>query len=736
MIPIYLYIENFFSHERSEIDFSSFSSALVVGKVDNNDLMSNGVGKTSVFRAIEYALFNQVRDPLLQKDIILEKLIRDDAQKVSVIFDFAVDNDLFRVVRSRTRKGVSDLSFYKRTAVKPDISAHKLETDKELWEDLSSRRTQDTEADLTKKIKSNYKSFINTNHFMQGDLSGVAIATPEKRKMILKESLELMVYAKLEEMAKDHANNIMKEIDKSKAVVVSIGNPQKDIGEIKKDLLITQDLRDARSAVLILKKAAYNTVSEQHTEMLSQLNVLESKSSDVTSKYNALLNDVSKLEVSIQEYSSKRKSIITLAKALTEELTALKNHQNDLGEVDSKELMFIDVELNRCKEEASKIQIVLATTESGLQECAIPLPADGTCKYCRQLLTEAHRRACVEDLVIKQKNYLRDKERQMNLLASCRREIKAHSLNYLELDVKIKEAEKTKLAIASKEKDLSDNKKLYIEYNALVEKFVADLNQKKLDLVAVEIEVQNSSVKETNELKQQMAVVKMQIARDSADVLSVGQALTTLQSKIAVLEHSIEQKTNDIKRKFDLEKTISEAEAEYVIYPDIMQAFGSTGIPNLIIQNVLEDLQAEANNLLTQMRPGLQLSFSTEKTRGDGALADTLEINYFLNNKARDYSQLSGAQRLCIAFSLKLGLSFLLKNMMGSQIKFLLLDEVDQSLDKAGVDAFADIIKLFQKDFKILVITHNDRLKDKFSHAILVEQDQNMVSRARVVTSW
>ena len=71
-----------------------------------------------------------------------------------------------------------------------------------------------------------------------------------------------------------------------------------------------------------------------------------------------------------------------------------------------------------------------------------------------------------------------------------------------------------------------------------------------------------------------------------------------------------------------------------------------------------------------------------------------------------------------------------------TEIKFLLLDEIDQSLDKAGVDAFADIVKFFQKEYAILVITHNDRLKDKFSHAILVEQDINMISRAKVVSSW
>ena len=173
------------------------------------------------------------------------------------------------------------------------------------------------------------------------------------------------------------------------------------------------------------------------------------------------------------------------------------------------------------------------------------------------------------------------------------------------------------------------------------------------------------------------------------------------------------------------------------MYPSVLQAFSSTGIPNLIIQNVLDDLQIEANNLLAQLKPGLQLAFSVEKTVAKtGDQADTLDITYQVNGKKRYYESLSGAMQLSVAFSLKLGLSFLLQKMIGADIKFLLLDEIDQSLDKASVDAFADIVKFFQKDFVILIITHNDRLKDKFSHAILVEQDINMVSNAKVVSSW
>lgn len=190
-------------------------------------------------------------------------------------------------------------------------------------------------------------------------------------------------------------------------------------------------------------------------------------------------------------------------------------------------------------------------------------------------------------------------------------------------------------------------------------------------------------------------------------------------------------------KKTALQKTLAELETKLSMFPSVIQAFSTTGIPNLIIQNVLDDLQAEANSLLSQLFPGLQLSFCIEKTvEKTGDQADTLDIEYHIKGKNRYYEQLSGAQQLSVAFSLKLGLSFLLQKLTGADIKFLLLDEIDQSLDKANVDTFVDIVKFFQKDFIILIITHNDRLKDKFSYAILVEQDINMVSRAKVVSSW
>jgi DNA repair exonuclease SbcCD ATPase subunit len=92
--------------------------------------------------------------------------------------------------------------------------------------------------------------------------------------------------------------------------------------------------------------------------------------------------------------------------------------------------------------------------------------------------------------------------------------------------------------------------------------------------------------------------------------------------------------------------------------------------------------------------------------------------------------------KLAVNFSLKLGFSAILQRLLEIDIKFILLDEVDQSLDKASADAFVDIVKMLHVDYKVLIITHNDRLKDKFQHAIVVEQNSFGVSNASLQTAW
>ena len=236
-----LYVKDFFCYDDAYIDFNEFSTALIVGKAENNSDVSNGVGKTTIFRAIEYVLFGHA-------DINLEHIIRDDMDKCSVVFDFFVGQQEYRVSRTRTRKGVSDLTLYKRTSTESlnEEAFHILKNDQYLpifdskyWEDVSGRRTSDTEKELTKLIGVNLKSFRIFVHFLQRDFGGLAVATPEKRKQILKDALSLAVYSKLEKIAKDKFAGLNKEADRLKVLIENLGNPEVLSVELEQKLLIT-----------------------------------------------------------------------------------------------------------------------------------------------------------------------------------------------------------------------------------------------------------------------------------------------------------------------------------------------------------------------------------------------------------------------------------------------------------------------------------------------------------------
>ena len=61
MVPVYLLLENFMSHARSELDFTQFDMALIVGMENGDPDASNGIGKTAIFDAIRWALYGKHR---------------------------------------------------------------------------------------------------------------------------------------------------------------------------------------------------------------------------------------------------------------------------------------------------------------------------------------------------------------------------------------------------------------------------------------------------------------------------------------------------------------------------------------------------------------------------------------------------------------------------------------------------------------------------------------------------
>src|ERR1019366_3480139 len=504
---------------------------------------------------------------------------------------------------------------------------------------------------------------------------------------------------------------------------------QKIIDDIEKRLLIlNQDIKKLSDDKLD-KKTNHSKLNENYTSLFSCFNVLEAGIASIRLKQINITDTVLKLQRQSQDFLNKKRKIVDEAKELNLEISSLKKNNSSFEEqLIGKSLHLQQAELNRLNEDIKANQIQLGIEKTELESLLIPLPKDSKCGYCRQTLTDAHRQVCTSDIAIQVKEkrtFIYNLELRSKELNVEHRAINAALKAFEDNQKKLNEG---LLKLSHKEKELIDKRGFYEEYEKITKEIGINLDSKKKELEQIETEISFSSEKEINELKQKLLSIKVEMSQLSMEQDDITRKLNESTTQKAVLEHSFEESKKNIKQQLVLEKDIKRQEDKYRLYPLVIQAFGH--IPDMIIESILEGLQEEANKLLLKIRPDLQLTFLTEKTKTDGTQDDTLQINYFLNNKPRDFSQLSGAQKLCISFSLKLGLSFLLNNLMGNQIKLLLLDETDQSLDDQSIDSLAEIIKLFQDSFTILVITHNKRLKEKFSNIIVVEQDQNMISRA------
>jgi DNA repair exonuclease SbcCD ATPase subunit len=735
MRPLRLYLKDFMCYDWAYIDFTQFSSALLVGKTEGNDAEANGVGKTTIFKSIEYVLFNQ-------SNFNLEKIIRDDALLCSVVFDFAMGNQEYRLARTRTRKGSTDLSLYERTGKLGPIEDvlhndnHETLFDDRFWKDISGRRAADTEKDLAKLLKINYKSFRTFVHFVQNDFNSLATATPEKRKAILKDALNLVIYSKLEKMAKEESASLLRELDRIRTLVESLGAPDEEINKLSVQLSKIEDEISIRQETLQELDGASKLITEKINELTAQHSSLDGKFSALVSREQTLIQGKIRSETSVKEYTTKRSNLIQEARELVTEVKSLETTQNQLVSLDYSRIDMLNGQIEQKKILATQHNVNIQTSLTQYDELKIPMPTDSVCKHCRQPMTDQHRQECLTKDQAKMVALQTSIKESKSIIGKLNTEIHANQQVISNLTMSKQHLESTNTKIVTKKKEVADKRAIYEEYATLLTKFNTELKDKELELMQVRGDLQQSSIEESKILQQSIKSEKESSSTIAIKIAGINKELTHFTNHKAVMLHSIGQKKLDRQKKQDLSKLIKELENKLFMYPLVIQAFSSTGIPNLIIHNILDALQLEVNKLLDQFKPGLQLFFFIEKTKGDGTEADTLDITYQVNGKERYYEQLSGAMQLMVLFSLKLGMSFLLQNLLGIDVKFLLLDELDQSLSKGRVDAFADIIKFLQKDFTILVITHNDRLKDKFSHAILVEQDINMVSRAKVVSSW
>lgn len=182
-------------------------------------------------------------------------------------------------------------------------------------------------------------------------------------------------------------------------------------------------------------------------------------------------------------------------------------------------------------------------------------------------------------------------------------------------------------------------------------------------------------------------------------------------------------------RKMDYETRREELSQNILRHKTLERAFGKDGVPALLIEQALPQIEQKANDLLDRLSDGhMSIRFVTQaeyrdKKRED--LKETLDIQISDSSGMRDYEMYSGGEAFRVNFAIRLALSEILSQRKGARLQTLVIDEGFGSQDALGRQRLVEAINAVKHDFaKIFIITHLDELKDAFPNRIEIEKTE------------
>ena len=177
-------------------------------------------------------------------------------------------------------------------------------------------------------------------------------------------------------------------------------------------------------------------------------------------------------------------------------------------------------------------------------------------------------------------------------------------------------------------------------------------------------------------------------------------------------------------RRADFEKRAEQKRHEEGLYKELRVAFGKNGIPTMIIEAAIPELESTANDLLSRMTGGrMHLRFNTQREKITGGIAETLDIEIADELGTRSYELYSGGEAFRIDFAIRVALSQMLARRAGAHLRTLFIDEGFGTQDADGRDRLVEAITAIQDSFDmILVITHIDELRDSFPVHVIIDK--------------
>lgn len=275
-------------------------------------------------------------------------------------------------------------------------------------------------------------------------------------------------------------------------------------------------------------------------------------------------------------------------------------------------------------------------------------------------------------------------------------------------EARLRQLENARAALQPLESELTD---LTLRQTALEE----DIQTSQVELDHSRVELQNLSgdLQDENEAER-----LWQDAQEAENRLrtELGKALQDVE----VLEVQKKRQQQVVAERQTLLAQISRLKA-------LERAFSKDGVPALLIEQALPEIEAHANEILDRISGGgMSVRFDTLRDFRDAKREDKKEtLDIIISDAAgpREYELFSGGEAFRVNFAIRLALSRVLAQRAGARLQTLVIDEGFGSQDAEGLQRLIEAINQVSSEFAcILVITHLEDMKDAFPARIQVEK--------------
>lgn len=673
----------------------------------------NGIGKSMALDAICFTLYG-----LTSKGLKADEVVNNVAKKnCKTWVKFMVNDIAYTITRYQKYTKIGSTVILNRGGV--DIKKGHREVLPEI-----------------ERLICNRKSFLNTLMFGQKVKDFFTDLKDSDKKEIFRTLLDLDKYKIYYDKCSDVIKKIKETIDSTNQQIgISTGileNAKQSILQFeedeknfykkqKQDVLSMEStiqecermLAKWRTDILKLHKPdLVKTIKE--IEILSQqlislegdtynkVNELEMKKGNKVTELNARASDALK-EIDVVFGQIKNKS--------SEQIIQLQNELKEFTEVNTQGR--IEAEIQTTAFMSSVVEIDHRVHE--LEDTS----GESKCPTCQQVITEEkvqELQQLIDDykskkINIEQRSSDKDDERKQLLrdlkvkadYINEKIEYFRHQVNKSELDVKYqsnKTTERLKEALT----------KVQIIGDESVKQIRKGNDKKHSELVVVQNALYIRKYKEEEELKEfdfaQTSIDNFEKDLDhNQKILQLKKEeeydktqLNLYKNKVHELYISIEQNEEAIKDKV----------ADLEIYEFWKQAFSSSGIPSMLIDESIPFMNKRVDYYLNLLANGRYIvSFDTLGQIKSGEFRDKITVNVFdSQTKANNRLQLSGGQTRIVDIATILTLGDLQSSIQNVSFNLLVFDEIFDSLDDENINYVSRIMTKLKIGKSIYIISH------------------------------